>query len=162
MMRISTKGRYAMRMMLDLAHHDNGAWISLKAIGERQGIPVKYLESIMAVLLRAGLVKSTRGKSGGYRLACSPAQCSVGAILEQAEGGLASVACLAAEAEECPRSSYCETLPLWQGLDRVIGDYLESVTLGDLMEGKLACSGRNAPGNEKGCEPCRGAPDKRA
>lgn len=154
MMRISTKGRYALRMMLDLAHNDSGANISLKAIGERQGVPVKYLEAIMAVLLHAGLVTSTRGKSGGYRLACSPAQCRVGDILTLAEGDLAPVACLSGEAEFCPRSVSCETLPLWQGLNRVIGDYLGSVTLEDLMTGKLTKPGHLPPHDGEGCEPC--------
>lgn len=138
MMRISTKGRYALRIMLDLAKNDRGGSISLKEIGARQGIPVKYLETIMAVLLRAGLVTSARGKGGGYRLACSPSVCTAGRVLKLAEGGLAPVACLAEEPNACPRAASCETLPLWQGLDRAVDAYLESVTLEDLLEGRLS------------------------
>ncbi len=138
MMRISTKGRYALRMMLDLAKNDRGGSISLKEIGARQGIPVKYLETIMAVLLRAGLVASARGKAGGYRLTRSLREYTAGEILKLAEGGLAPVACLAEEYNTCPRAAECETLPLWQGLNRVIDSYLENVTLEDLATGKLA------------------------
>lgn len=154
MMRISTKGRYALRMMLDLARNDRGANVSLKAIGARQGVPVKYLEAIMAILLHAGLVKSSRGKSGGYRLACPPSECTVAAVLKQAEGGLAPVACLSEDADPCPRSAICETLPLWRGLNRVITDYLESVTLEDLMTGRLEVPGTLPADGAEGCEPC--------
>lgn len=146
MMRISTKGRYALRIMLDLARNGRGGSISLKEIGARQGIPVKYLETIMAVLLRAGFVTSVRGKGGGYRLACSPSSCTAGRVLKLAEGGLAPVACLAEEINSCPRASRCETLPLWQGLDRAVNSYLESVTLEDLLEGRL--SSGSADGNQ--------------
>lgn len=125
-------------MMLDLAKNDRGESISLKEIGARQNIPVKYLETIMAVLLRAGLVTSARGKGGGYRMTRRPLECTVGEVLRLAEGGLAPVACLAEQYNSCPRAASCETLPLWQGLDRVINSYLESVTLEDLLAGSLS------------------------
>lgn len=132
--------------MLDLAKNDRGESISLKEIGARQGIPVKYLETIMAVLLRAGLVTSMRGKGGGYRLACSPSSCTAGRVLKLAEGGLAPVACLAEQPNSCPRAACCETLPLWRGLDLAVDSYLESVTLDDLLAGRLSA------GNEENAQ----------
>ena len=132
-MLISTKGRYALRIMLDLAQQEPGAFIPLPAIAERQEASEKYLESIISTLARAGLVEGQRGKGGGYRLARKPCDYSVGEILRLAEGSLAPVSCLESDAGSCPRASECRTLSLWQGLDKVINDYLDNITVADLM-----------------------------
>ncbi|CCX91551.1 iron-sulfur cluster regulator [Firmicutes bacterium CAG:110] len=133
-MLISTKGRYALRVMIDLAEHRSGEFISLKEIAQRQEISEKYLESIIRTLVKAKVVESLRGKGGGYRLTKNPEQYTVGSILRLTEESLAPVACLEGTAEACPRSQQCRTLALWQGLDKVIQDYLESVTIADLIE----------------------------
>ena len=130
-MRISTKGRYALRLMIDLAEQPSGAIISLKAISARQGISVKYLEMIVKMLNRAGYVKSYRGKAGGYSLVAAPETCTAGAIIMAVEGSLAPVACLASETD-CQRKDICKALPFWQGLDEVIDDYVNKTTLADL------------------------------
>lgn len=133
-MLISTKGRYALRVMIDLAEHQTEEFISLKDIAQRQEISEKYLESIIRMLVKARVLDSLRGKGGGYRLRKSPEQYTVGSILQMSEESLAPVACLEEGAEACPRAGKCRTLPLWQGLDRVIQEYLDSVTIADLME----------------------------
>ena len=133
-MLISTKGRYALRVMIDLAEHQSEGYIPLKCIAQRQEISEKYLESIIRMLVKAKVVESLRGKGGGYRLKKDPDQYTVGSILRLTEESLAPVACLESGAAACPRMSRCRTLPLWQGLDKVIHDYLESVTIADLME----------------------------
>ena len=133
-MLISTKGRYALRIMIDLAEHQTDDFISLRGIAQRQEISEKYLESIIRMLVKAKVVDSLRGKGGGYRLNKSPDQYTVGSILRLTEESLAPVSCLEANAEACPRAGRCRTLPLWQGLDKVIYEYLESVTIADLME----------------------------
>ena len=133
-MLISTKGRYALRIMIDLAEHQTDEFISLRGIAQRQEISEKYLESIIRMLVKAKVVDSLRGKGGGYRLNKSPDQYTVGSILRLTEESLAPVSCLEANAEACPRAGNCRTLTLWQGLDKVIYDYLESVTIADLME----------------------------
>ena len=115
-MRISTKGRYALRLMLDLAIHNTGEYISLKDISARQGITVKYLEQIVTGLTRAGFLRSQRGNSGGYRLSRKPEDYTVGEILRAMEGSLEPIACLDDEVNLCPRSSECLTLPFWKGL----------------------------------------------
>lgn len=132
-MKISTKGRYALRTMIDLARQENKAPISLKDIALRQDISVKYLESIIAVLHKAGFVTSTRGKNGGYVLAKNPADYTVGAVLKLTEKSLAPVNCLEEENSFCSRADQCFTLPLWQELDHIIDTYLESVTIEDLL-----------------------------
>lgn len=132
-MRISTKGRYALRIMIDLAQNGEGAVIALKDIANRQEISVKYLELIVSTLNKAGFVISTRGKSGGYRLARHPEEYSVGSILKLSEGSLAPVACLDSGECTCERAEQCVTLPLWEELDRIVDEYLESVTLQDLV-----------------------------
>ena len=132
-MLISTKGRYALRLMIDLAEHRSEDYISLKEIADRQEISEKYLESIIRLLVKARVVDSLRGKGGGYRLKKAPEQNTVGSILRLTEESLAPVSCLEADAESCPRSHQCRTLSLWQGLDRVINEYLASVTMADLM-----------------------------
>ena len=133
-MLISTKGRYALRVMIDLAEHRSGKFISLKEIAQRQEISEKYLESIIRMLVKAKAVESLRGKGGGYRLTKKTEQYTVGSILRLTEESLAPVSCLEENAGTCSRSGQCRTLALWQGLDKVIQDYLESVTLADLIE----------------------------
>lgn len=133
-MKISTKGRYALRIMIDLVQHDTGEAISLKEIAERQEVSAKYLELIIAILNKAGFVSSTRGKAGGYRLTRKPSQYTVGSILKLTEGSLAPVACLGSGEHACQRAEKCVALPMWQQLDRLIDDYLESVTLANLIE----------------------------
>ena len=133
-MLISTKGRYALRVMIDLAEHRSEEFISLREIAVRQEISEKYLESIIRMLVKAKVVDSLRGKGGGYRLKKAPEEYSVHSILRLTEESLAPVACLEEHADACPRATRCKTLPLWQGLDRAIRDYLQSVTIADLME----------------------------
>lgn len=133
-MLISTKGRYALRVMIDLAEHQSDEFISLKGIAQRQEISEKYLESIIRMLVKAKIVESLRGKGGGYRLRKAPDQYTVDSILRLTEESLAPVSCLDEKAETCPRAGKCRTLPLWQGLDKVIHEYLESVTIADLMK----------------------------
>ena len=133
-MLISTKGRYALRVMIDLAEHQSEEFISLKEIAQRQEISDKYLESIIRILVKAKVVESLRGKGGGYRLRKAPEQYTVDSILRLTEESLAPVTCLESNAEACSRSGGCRTLALWQGLDQVIREYLESVTIADLVE----------------------------
>jgi Rrf2 family protein len=132
-MKISTRGRYALRFMIDLAQHNTGEFTALKDISERQGISVKYLEQITALLSKFGLLLSVRGPQGGYRLARRTDQYTVGQILQITEGNLAPVACLEQTPNQCPRRQICPTLPLWQGLSDVINNYLDKITLADLV-----------------------------
>ncbi len=134
---VSTKGRYALRVMIDLAQNDQGQWISLSDIAKRQQISVKYLEAVIAVLNRAGLVRSKMGKNGGYRLAKAPEEYVIGDILRLTEGCLAPVSCLESETNQCGRADSCLTLPVWQELDRLIGDYLDQITLADVLCGHV-------------------------
>ena len=133
-MLISTKGRYALRVMIDLAEHQTEGFIPLKVIAERQEISEKYLESIIKLLVKAKLLNGLRGKGGGYQLTRAPEQYTVGSILRLTEESLAPVACLEDGAASCPRMASCRTLPLWQGLNKVINDYLDNVTLADLVQ----------------------------
>lgn len=136
-MMISTKGRYALRVMIDLAQNGNENYVSLKDVAQRQGISMKYLEMIVSNLNKGHLVKSLRGKSGGYKLTKAPAEYTIGEILKSTEGSLAPVMCLEENADICERAGNCITLPLWQKLDNVINDYLDSVTLEDLINGTV-------------------------
>lgn len=131
-MKISTKGRYALRVMIDLAVNDKGAYVSLKDISNRQEVSLKYLEQIMAMLNKAGYVKSIRGNNGGYRLAKLPEEYKVGDILRKTEGDLAPIACV--NGEECSKRENCKTFKFWQGLDNVINEYVDSKTLVDLIK----------------------------
>ena len=131
-MKFSTKDRYALRLMLELASHKPEEFVPLKTVSERQGISLKYLEQIITPLSRAGLVVSGRGSQGGYRLARPAAQYTAGEILRAIEGELTSIPCLAADAEECPRRGLCRTQGFWAGLNRVINQYVDGVTLEDL------------------------------
>ncbi len=133
-MKISTKGRYALRLMLDLAQHSGDRYISLKEISARQEISVKYLEQIIGTLCKVGLVQSTRGAQGGYRLTRPPEEYTIGCILRTTEGNLSPVACLDNEPNQCPRCDECMTLEFWQGLAGVINQYVDSTTLQDLID----------------------------
>ena len=133
-MLISTKGRYALRVMIDLAEHQAEGLIPLKVIAQRQEISEKYLESIIKLLVKARLLNGLRGKGGGYQLTKAPEQYTVGSILRLTEDSMAQVSCLESGADACPRAAVCRTLPLWQGLDKVISDYLDRVTIADLMK----------------------------
>ena len=132
-MKISTKGRYALRLMIDLAQHDAAGYIPLRDISRRQEISAKYLEQIVVQLSRAGLVTATRGAQGGYQLARHPAQYTVGEILRITEGSLAPVACLEHDPVECPRAEDCITLDFWRGLYDAVNRYADSVALEDLV-----------------------------
>ncbi len=134
-MKISTKGRYALRMLLDLAEHRSDGYISLRDIAERQGISKKYLEQIIQILNKTDILKTNRGYQGGYKLAKEPSQYTVGMILRLTEGSLAPVACVEQDPVECVRSACCPTRPIWEGLYRVINEYLDSVTLQDIIDG---------------------------
>jgi len=131
-MKISSKGRYALRMMIDLALNNNGEWISIKDVSERQGISVKYLEQIVTNLTRSGLLLSSRGPQGGYMLAKAPEQYTAGQILRVIEGKLAPVACLEGDTNICERRGICPTIHFWEGLYEVVNNYVDSVTLQDL------------------------------
>ena len=128
----STKGRYALRILVDMAEHQSENYIPLKEIAQRQEISEKYLESIVKTLVKGGILTGVRGKGGGYRLSKAPEEYSVRRVLEAGEGPLAPVVCLEGG---CPRMDGCPTLPLWQGLDRAIAEYLEGFTLADLLRG---------------------------
>lgn len=133
-MKISTKGRYATRVMLDLALNNTGECIKVKDIAARQGISEKYLEQIIAVLNKAGYVKSVRGAQGGYRLAKDPKEYTIGMILRLTEGSMAPVACLEEGATECERCDTCETLEVWRDIYEAINQVIDNVTIEDLME----------------------------
>jgi len=132
-MKISTKGRYATRVMLDLAEHDGENFVSLKEIAERQDISVKYLEQIVSILSKCGYVKSSRGSSGGYRLAKKPEDYTIGDILRAAEGSLAPVFCVEGDFQ-CDRKGTCHTCGFWKGLYAAVNQYIDSVTLADLIK----------------------------
>lgn len=132
-MLISTKGRYALRVMIDLAEHQTDGFIPLKLIARRQEISEKYLESIIKLLVRAKLLNGLRGKGGGYKLTKTPEQYTVDSILRLTEDSMAPVSCLEDGADVCPQAAECRTLSLWQGLNQVIHDYLEQYTLADLI-----------------------------
>ena len=131
---VSTKGRYALRVMLCLAKRDGGEYIPLKEIAEAEGISQKYLESIMTALSKAGFVDAVHGKGGGYRLNRAPAAYTVGSILKLTEGNLAPVSCTAQGAAACSRSTCCQTLPMWERLDKTINDFFEGITIADLLK----------------------------
>lgn len=133
-MKISTKGRYALRMLLDLAEHQNEGFIALKDIAERQNVSKKYLEQIIPVLNKTDFLRTNRGFQGGYKLAKSADKYTVGEILRLTEGTLAPVSCLEYEPNECERSGECVTLPVWQGLYSVITEYLDGITLQDILD----------------------------
>lgn len=133
-MLVSTRGRYALRVMIDLAEHGNGRYMAMKSVAQRQEISLKYMEKILRLLVSAGLVEGVHGKGGGYRLTRPPEDYTVREILQLTEGSLAPVACLECGAEACKRSAECRTLPMWTELDRMVSGYLEQITLADLMK----------------------------
>ena len=135
-MNVTSKGRYALRVMLDLAQHREEGYISLKTIAERQGYSMKYLEMIVGSLKRAGLVASTRGKEGGYRLVRDPEDYTIGEILRCIEDNLAPVACIKAGDICCEHAGECMTVPMWKELDDITNAYLDGVSLQDLLTGK--------------------------
>ena len=134
-MLISTRGRYALRVLIDLARHQNQGYVPLKEIAGRQEISEKYLESIIKVLIKEHLLEGQRGKGGGYRLTREPDQYTAGQILRLTEGSLSPVSCLENQGIPCPRAKKCPTLPLWKNLDSLIEHYLDSVTVSMLAEG---------------------------
>lgn len=133
-MLISTRGRYALRVMVDLAEHGDGAYIPMKEVASRQDISLKYLERILPILVSAKMIEGIHGKGGGYRLTQKPEEYRVSDILRLTEGDLAPVACLECGAPDCKRTADCRTLPMWQELDRRVNEYLDSVTIADLMK----------------------------
>ena len=133
-MKISTKGRYALRMMLDMAQHQKNGPVALKDIAERQNVSKKYLEQIALVLSQAGVLQGPRGHQGGYRLIAEPKECTVYDILVSVEGSMHPVACLDHSPNDCERCNGCETLYVWQGLDTVIQNYLKGITLQDVLD----------------------------
>ena len=141
MMKISTKGRYALRVMIDLAENNTGNYIPLKDIAARQDISEKYLESIISALTKAHFLEGLRGKGGGYKLTREPAQYTVGSILKLTEGSLAPVDCLDDNPNKCPRISSCKSLSMWENFYKMIEDYFEGITLEDLLHSQT-------PGND--------------
>ena len=131
---VSTKGRYALRVMVGLALRQDGEYVPLKEIAESEGISQKYLESIMALLSKGNLVDAVHGKGGGYRLNRTPAAYTVGSILKLTEGSLNVASCTAQGAAACARSTCCNTLPMWERLDKLIDDFFEGITLADLLQ----------------------------
>ncbi|MBQ7873563.1 MAG: RrF2 family transcriptional regulator [Oscillospiraceae bacterium] len=133
-MMISTKGRYALRVMIDLAENQREGYIPMKEVALRQDISLKYLERILPALAKNGYIEGVHGKGGGYRLTRKPAEYKVGDILRLTEGDLAPVACLECDAKTCSRAENCRTLPLWKEFYRITNDYFDGVTLYDLMK----------------------------
>lgn len=133
-MKISTKGRYALRMIFDLAKHQNESFVSLKDIAERQNISKKYLEQIVPMLNSSGILRTTRGNKGGYMLAKPACDLTVGDVLRATEGTLAPVSCLEYEPNDCPRVNECATLFIWQGLYKTVVDYLDGITIQDIID----------------------------
>ena len=130
---VSTKGRYALRVMLCFAQRGSDEYVPLKEIAEAEGISQKYLESIMTILSKAGFVDAVHGKGGGYRLNRKPGDYTVGSILKLTEGSLAAVSCTTQGAAACSRSTCCQTLPMWERLERMIDEFFEGITLEDLL-----------------------------
>lgn len=143
-MMVSTRGRYALRVMIELASSPPDVFVPLKEIAEREEISTKYLEAILATLSKAGMVVGLRGKGGGYQLSRPPEQYTVGSILKQTEGSLAPVACLEDGFTPCRRAEECPTLPMWTRLGELIDEYLEGVTLADLTAQRKALAAESA------------------
>lgn len=133
-MMISTRGRYALRVMIDLAEHQDEGYIPMKDVAKRQGVSLGYMEKILPVLVKNGIVEGLQGKTGGYRLIRKPEEYTLGEILRLTEGSLAPVACLECGAAPCNKAADCRTLPVWTELDRRINEYLDSVTVADLLK----------------------------
>ena len=131
---VSTKGRYALRVMLCFAQRGGDEYVPLKEIAEAEGISQKYLESIMTILSKAGFVDAVHGKGGGYRLNRAPGDYTVGSILKLTEGSLAAVSCTSQGAAACSRTTCCQTLPMWEKLEKMIDEFFEGITLADLLK----------------------------
>lgn len=134
---ISTRGRYVLRVMIDLAEHCDGGYIPMKDVAERQEISLKYLEKILPVLTKNDMIEGVHGKGGGYRLTRKPEDYSVGEILRLTEGDLAPVACLECEPKPCGRTAECRTLPMWQKFTRMMNEFFDSISIADLMRDDL-------------------------
>lgn len=132
-MMISTRGRYALRVLIDLAENGNGSFIPMKDVASRQGISLKYLERIIPVLSKNGIIEGVQGKGGGYRLVVEPKDCKIGDILRLTEGDLAPVACLESGAEPCSKVFSCRTYPMWVEFYRLVNEYFDSKTLADVI-----------------------------
>ena len=132
-MMISTRGRYAMRILIDLAENQGEGYVTLKELAERQALSEKYLESVVKDLVKSGILEGVRGKGGGYRLGRPAKEIRALDVLKVTEGTLAPVACLTEGSKPCPRAAECRTLPLWEGLDRAVSEYLGGFTVQDLM-----------------------------
>ena len=137
-MLISTRGRYALRVLIDLAEHMDSGYIPMKEIAKRQGISLKYLERIIPVLSQNGIVDGLQGKGGGYRLVKAPKECRIGDILRLTEGDLAPVACLEANAEPCERVNECRTFPLWVEFYKLVNEFFDGKTLADVVKNDIA------------------------
>ena len=137
-MLISTRGRYALRVLIDLAEHANDGYIPMKEVAQRQGISLKYLERILPSLSKNGFVEGVHGKGGGYRLVKAPGECRVGDILRLTEGDLAPVACLECGAKPCERVHECRTYPMWTEFHRIVNHYFDGITLADIMKTDMA------------------------
>ncbi|WLD76489.1 RrF2 family transcriptional regulator [Mogibacterium neglectum] len=137
-MLVSTRGRYAIRVMIDLAEHMNGKYIPMKEIADRQDVSLKYMTKIMQALTKSGMLDGQHGKGGGYKLNREPEEYRVGDILRLTEGTLAPVACIDETDCKCDRSFECRTRPMWNELDKLISEYLDGITIADLMEGNTA------------------------
>lgn len=133
-MMISSRGRYALRVMIDLAEHDDGGYQPMKEVARRQEISLKYLEKILPLLVSGNLVEGITGKGGGYRLTRAPQDYPIGEILRKTEGDLAPVSCLECSAKACSRTADCRTLPIWVELNRRVSEYLDSITIADFMK----------------------------
>lgn len=133
-MMISTRGRYALRVLLDLAERNTGCYTPMKEVAEAQGLSLKYIERIMIILSKNNLVEGVHGKGGGYRLSRNPADYTVGEILRLTEGDLAPVSCLEGGARTCPRAKKCRTLPMWKKFDEIANNYFDGITLADLLK----------------------------
>ena len=136
-MMVSTRGRYALRVMIDLAEHRSDGNISMKSVAERQNISLKYLEKILPILVKEKMIEGVHGKGGGYRLTNEPESYRVGDILRLTEGDLAPVSCLESRAAPCPRASRCRTLPMWKEFDKVVNNFFDSYTIADLMQSSM-------------------------
>lgn len=130
---ISTRGRYALRVMIDIALNGNGGYVPMKDVAARQGLSLKYLEQILPKLTRNNLVEGVQGKGGGYRLTREPSEYTIGDILRVTEKDLAPVSCLADGAEKCDRRGQCKTINFWEGLNNVVNEYMDGVTLEDML-----------------------------
>ena len=132
-MMISTRGRYALRVLADIAEHTDKKYVPMKEVAQRQGISLKYLERILPVLTQNGYIEGVQGKGGGYRLIKEPKECRLGDILRLTEGDLAPVACLGKDAESCAREAQCRTYPIWVEFYQIVNDYFDRKTLADLI-----------------------------